>query len=193
MRDELTGLLEIFHKVEETGGKATLSITTSMGLTKTKLEIVSPTPGSTASTSVSSPPAPGNQAAGRRRHRNHWWVVVRWLLLSSHCFNLRHAAKSKHMFLYQFRILVELVLNVSIPKIKRPIKYCSIMVFSWPWEPSLVSQTWPKAFERVLGGAQEGVGRGTTKACKTYCHQGTNLICLQQAQHIRWDNYKANI
>ena len=70
MRDELTGLLEIFHKVEETGGKATLSITTSMGLTKTKLEIVSPTPGSTASTSVSSPPAPGNQAAGRRRRRN---------------------------------------------------------------------------------------------------------------------------
>ena len=70
MRDELTGLLEIFHKVEETGGKATLSITTSMGLTKTKLEIVSPTPGSTASTSISSPPAPGNQAAGRRRRRN---------------------------------------------------------------------------------------------------------------------------
>ena len=70
MGDELTGLLEIFHKVEETGGKATLSITTSMGLTKTKLEIVSPTPGSTASTSVSSPPAPGNQAAGRRRRRN---------------------------------------------------------------------------------------------------------------------------
>ena len=70
MRDELTGLLEIFHKVEEMGGKATLSITTSMGLTKTKLEIVTPTPGSTASTSISSPPAPGNQAAGRRRRRN---------------------------------------------------------------------------------------------------------------------------
>ena len=70
MRDELTGLLEIFHKVEEAGGKATLSITTSMGLTKTMLEIVSPTPGSTASTSSSSPPAPGNQAAGRRRRRN---------------------------------------------------------------------------------------------------------------------------
>ena len=43
MRDELTGLLEIFHKIEEAGGKATLSITTSMGLTRTMLEIVSPT------------------------------------------------------------------------------------------------------------------------------------------------------
>ena len=67
MKDELTGLLEIFHKVEESGGKATLFFTTSMGLTITKLEIVSPTPGSTASTSPPSPPAPGNQAAGRRR------------------------------------------------------------------------------------------------------------------------------
>ena len=70
MGDELTGLLEIFHKVEQAGGKATLSITTSMGVTKTKLEIVSPAPGSTASTALSLPPAPGNQAAGRRRRRN---------------------------------------------------------------------------------------------------------------------------
>ena len=70
MRDELTGLLEIFYKVEEAGGKATLSITTFMGVTNTKLDIVSPTPSSTVSTSPSSPPAPGNQAAGRRRRRN---------------------------------------------------------------------------------------------------------------------------
>ena len=72
MRDELAGLLEIFHKVEEAGGKATISITTSLGVTKTKLEIVSFTPGSSISTSTlsSSPPAPGNQAAGRRRHRH---------------------------------------------------------------------------------------------------------------------------
>ena len=70
MRDELAGLLEIFHKVEEAGGKATISITTSLGVTKTKLEIVSPAPGSSFSTSSSSPPAPGNQAAGRRRRRH---------------------------------------------------------------------------------------------------------------------------
>ena len=70
MRDELAGLLEIFHKVEEAGGKATISITTSLGVTKTKLEIVSPTPGSSNATSSSSPSAPGNQAAGRRRRRH---------------------------------------------------------------------------------------------------------------------------
>ena len=70
MREELAELLEIFHKVEEAGGKATISITTSLGVTKTKLEIVSPTPGSSISTSSSSPPAPGNQAAGRRRRRH---------------------------------------------------------------------------------------------------------------------------
>ncbi len=55
MREELAELLEIFHKVEEAGGKATISITTSLGVTKTKLEIVSPTPGSSNATSSSSP------------------------------------------------------------------------------------------------------------------------------------------
>ena len=49
---------------------ATFSITTCMGVTKTKLEIVSPTPGSSNATSSSSPSAPGNQAAGRRRRRH---------------------------------------------------------------------------------------------------------------------------
>ena len=56
MGDELTRLIEIFHKIEEAGGNATLSITTSMGVTKTKLEIVSPTPGSTEAYHTASHP-----------------------------------------------------------------------------------------------------------------------------------------
>ena len=67
MGDELTSLLAIFKKVEESGGKATLSVTTKSGVTKTKLELVSPpsTP-ATATTSSSAAPAPGGQ---RRRRR----------------------------------------------------------------------------------------------------------------------------
>ena len=67
MGDELTSLLAIFKKVEESGGQATLSVTTKSGVTKTKLELVSPpsTP-ATATTSSSAAPAPGGQ---RRRRR----------------------------------------------------------------------------------------------------------------------------
>ena len=67
MGDELTSLLAIFKKVEESGGQATLSVTTKSGVTKTKLELVSPpsTP-VTATTSSSAAPAPGGQ---RRRRR----------------------------------------------------------------------------------------------------------------------------
>ena len=66
MGDELTSLLAIFKKVEESGGQATLSVTTKSGVTKTKLELVSPpsTP-ATATTSSSAAPAPG----GQRRRR----------------------------------------------------------------------------------------------------------------------------
>ena len=42
MGDELTSLLAIFKKVEESGGQAILSVTTKSGVTKTKLELVSP-------------------------------------------------------------------------------------------------------------------------------------------------------
>ena len=39
MGDELTILLEAFHKIEKAGGQATLSLSTSSGKTKVKLEI----------------------------------------------------------------------------------------------------------------------------------------------------------
>ena len=70
MRDEITTLLGMFHKVEEAGGTANLTISTKGGKSSIKFaieldaEASTPTP---ASTSPSSPPAPGNQAAGRRR------------------------------------------------------------------------------------------------------------------------------
>ena len=68
MGDELTSLLAIFKKVEESGGQATLSVTTKSGVTKTKLELVSPpsTP-ATATTSSSAAPPPGGQRRRRRR------------------------------------------------------------------------------------------------------------------------------
>ena len=68
MGDELTSLLAIFKKVEESGGQAILSVTTKNGKTKTKLELVSPpsTP-ATATTSSTAAPAPGGQRRGRRR------------------------------------------------------------------------------------------------------------------------------
>ena len=63
MGDELSGLLEIFTKVKEAGGQATLTATTSEGKTKLKLEIVS-SPSETAPPPLQ--PAPGQ---ARRRHR----------------------------------------------------------------------------------------------------------------------------
>ena len=70
MRDELTGLLEIFHKIEEAGGNTPLSLSPPpWEWPRPSLRLCRP-PGSTASTASSSPPAPGNQAAGRRRRRN---------------------------------------------------------------------------------------------------------------------------
>ena len=53
MGDELTLLLEVFHKIEKAGGQATLSVATAGGKTKIKLEI-----GTTAAPPmVSSPPS----------------------------------------------------------------------------------------------------------------------------------------
>ena len=59
MGDELTLLLEVFHKIEKAGGQATLSVATVGGKTKMKLEIGT-TP--TESSSTSSP-------TGRRHRR----------------------------------------------------------------------------------------------------------------------------
>ena len=63
MGDELSWLLEIFTKMKEAGGQATLTATTSEGKTKLKLEIVS-SPSETAPPPLQ--PAPGQ---ARRRHR----------------------------------------------------------------------------------------------------------------------------
>ena len=63
MGDELSGLLEIFTKVKEAGGQATLTAATHEGKTKIKLEIVSP-PSATAPPPLQ--PVPGQ---ARRRHR----------------------------------------------------------------------------------------------------------------------------
>ena len=62
MGDELSGLLEIFTKVKEAGGQATLTAPNHEGKTKIKLEIVPPT----ASASPTLQPVPGQ---ARRRHR----------------------------------------------------------------------------------------------------------------------------
>ena len=55
MKDELTSLLAVFHKVQESGGQATLSAVTNNGKTKIKLEIVSPP--TISATGVTSLPA----------------------------------------------------------------------------------------------------------------------------------------
>ena len=70
MGDELSGLLEIFTKVKEAGGQATLTAATHEGKTKIKLEIVSPP--TTSATGFTSLPAAATAPAsggGRRRRR----------------------------------------------------------------------------------------------------------------------------
>ena len=72
MRDELETLLGMLNQVEETGGIASLTISTKGGKTSVKFAIeldAGPSTPTPVLTSPSSPPAPGNQA-GRRRHRN---------------------------------------------------------------------------------------------------------------------------
>ena len=61
MGDELTLLLEVFHKIEKAGGQATLPLATSGGKTKVKLEIVTTSAPPNVSSSTSSTP--------ERRHR----------------------------------------------------------------------------------------------------------------------------
>ena len=62
MGDELTLLLEVFHKIEKAGGQASLSVTTVGGNTKMKLEIATTPVPPTESSSTSSP-------TGRRHRR----------------------------------------------------------------------------------------------------------------------------
>ena len=61
MGDELTLLLEVFHKIEKAGGQATLSASTAGGKSKFKLEVAT----SAAPPSVS----PSTSSTSGRRHR----------------------------------------------------------------------------------------------------------------------------
>ena len=65
MGDELTLLLEVFHKIEKTGGQATLSVSTAGGKTKVKLEIAA-LPTVSTSTSISSTPVRRHRRRGAR-------------------------------------------------------------------------------------------------------------------------------
>ena len=62
MGGELTLLLEVFHKIEKAGGQATLSVATTGGKTKIKLEIGTTAVPPMVSSSPSSP-------TGRRHRR----------------------------------------------------------------------------------------------------------------------------
>ena len=65
---ELAKLLELFSEVEERGGCASLSLSTSRGKSTFKFTLETPpSPATTLPSSSASPSAPGNQAAGRRR------------------------------------------------------------------------------------------------------------------------------
>lgn len=68
MGDELTSLLAIFHKIEETGGQATLSVATNNGKTKIKFELVSaPTTSATSTSSLPNSSAALHPASGKRK------------------------------------------------------------------------------------------------------------------------------
>ena len=86
MGDELSGLLEIFTKVKEAGGQATLTATTSEGKTKLKLEIVS-SPSATAPPPLQ--PVPG-QARRRLKQTNPVWWKNTFEDLSAFLENLSH-------------------------------------------------------------------------------------------------------
>ena len=69
MKAEIAKLLALYSEVEENGGSANLVLSTKGGKSIYKFTLESPAPVTTYPT-PSSPPAPGNQAAGRRRRRN---------------------------------------------------------------------------------------------------------------------------
>ena len=66
MGDELTILLEAFHKIEKSGGQATLSVSTSSGKTKIKLVTATTAAPPTESPSTSSTPARRHRCRGAR-------------------------------------------------------------------------------------------------------------------------------
>ena len=66
MGDELTLLLEVFHKIEKAGGQANLSVSTAGGKTKVKLEIATTAAPPTVSTSTSSTPVRRHRRRGAR-------------------------------------------------------------------------------------------------------------------------------
>lgn len=70
MGDELTLLMEVFHKIEKAGRQATLSVSTAGGKTKVKLEVATtPAPPTVSPTTSSSP--------GRRHRRRSARVRAR--------------------------------------------------------------------------------------------------------------------
>ena len=66
MGDELTLLLEVFHKIEKAGGQATLSVSTAEGKTKVKLEIATTATPPTVSISTPSTPVRCHRRRGAR-------------------------------------------------------------------------------------------------------------------------------
>ena len=72
MGDELTLLMEVFHKIEKAGGQATLSVSTAGGKTKVKLEVATtPAPPSVSPTTSSSPGRRHRRRSGRARARRN--------------------------------------------------------------------------------------------------------------------------
>ena len=83
MKEELHSLLGMFHKVKQVGGAANLAISTKSSINFANELDPGASTSTHASTSSPSPPAPGNQATGRRRLLllpQHGWI-----LLSSSC------------------------------------------------------------------------------------------------------------
>ena len=90
MGDELTILLEAFHKIEKAGGQATLSLSTSSGKTKVKLET-----STTAAPPSVSPSQPASSTTGRRhRRRGARARARRNLRAAAHQASLGEAATS---------------------------------------------------------------------------------------------------
>ena len=88
MGDELTILLEAFHKIEKAGGQATLSVSTSCG--KTKVKLVTSSTAAPPSVSPSTSSTPGR----RHRRRSARARARRNLRAAAHQASLAEAATS---------------------------------------------------------------------------------------------------
>ena len=72
MEDELTLLMEVFHKIEKAGGQATLFVSTAGGKTKVKLEVATtPAPPTVSPTTSSSPGRRHRRRGARARARRN--------------------------------------------------------------------------------------------------------------------------